>query len=337
MRLAGRCHMPSPTSSICFRRVTELNHSLLNNQFTRSTQSTTMPKRKAATKASESIGADSEDVMQLNESPPAKRVRGRQKPSLRKSSESNTTKPKSRQPPAPKAEESAPKKTGRRGRPKGSRTSVESKTQGDAERDNDTTVDVEVAKEESVVNSNDELDALQNDTKPATTTTRGRKKTANHIETDGEFEYTPNNAARIQSLGPRAPSISPARNRGPTHDPGPESQRSGFEVDETILPDAPAPRRSVSASPSKAGYNRLAQLVANSPSKRKPGSSSEVEKTTEPELRRRIGDLTRKNDTLENRYNRLREVGVVQANANMEKLRKHCETITEGTFYFQFP
>ena len=296
-----------------------------------------MPKRKATTKASESTGPDSEDVMQLNGSPPAKRTRGRPKSSPRNPPESNATKPKSRQATTTTVDETAPKKPGKRGRPKGTRTSGESKTQ-ETERENETTKDVDAEKDESAVNSNDELNALQNDTrsgthaKPATTTGRGRKKAADHIETDGEFEYTPTNSRRFKSLESRDQAQSPAKNQRKIQGTVAETQRPESEVDETILPDEPAPRRSVSASPSKAGYNRLAQLVTNSPSKRKPGISSEVEKTSEPELRRRIGDLTRRNDTLESRYNRLREVGIVQANANMEKLRKHCETITEGIF-----
>ncbi|RJE27361.1 chromosome segregation protein pcs1 [Aspergillus sclerotialis] len=295
-----------------------------------------MPKRKATTKESESIGPDSEDVMQLNGSPPAKRTRGRPKSSPRNPPESNATKPKCRQVSVPTVGETATKKPGKRGRPKGTRTSVESRTQ-ETEGENETTKDVDARKDESAVNSNDELNALQNDNrparsaKPATTTTRGRKKAVDRIDTDGEFEYAPTNSRRYKSLGSKDQTQSPAKNQGKAQDTVPETERSEFEVDETILPDEPAPRRSVSASPSKAGYNRLAQLVTNSPSKRKPGSSSEVEKASEPELRRRIGDLTRKNDTLESRYNRLREVGIVQANANMEKLRKHCETITEDS------
>lgn len=288
----------------------------------------TMPKRKAASKPSAS-GADSEDVMQLNGSPPeerderpAKRTRGRPKSSPSRASEPKTAKRKSRESPEPKADDTAPKKTGRRGRPKGSRNSGGSDAQNAAERENAAGNDAHVGKEASIANSNDELDAPQRrarstKSKAAPAATRGRKKAVSRIETDGEFEYTPTNRQRFKSPEPeKVPS--PVKDQDQSNDAVPESQKA---VEDSVLPDEPALPRSVSASPSKA---RLVPRPMNSPSK-----------ASEPELRRRIGDLTKKCDTLESRYNRLREIGVVQANANMEKLREHCEAITEGTVHMR--
>lgn len=203
----------------------------------------------------------------------------------------------------PAPPEDAPKKPGKRGRPKGSRNSSEKK-----------------ATEASTVTSNDELDAVENATPQTKFKPAGRVRKRVDAEADDEFQYTPSQS-RV-SIG--KPGPSPTKNH---EDTIPETQA---EVDESILADQPV-RRSVSASPTKT-YNRLAaqRALQNSPSKRRP------DETGDPELRRRLGDLTKKCDTLENRYNRLRDIGVVQANANMDKLRKHCDTITEGMLQMQF-
>jgi len=48
-------------------------------------------------------------------------------------------------------------------------------------------------------------------------------------------------------------------------------------------------------------------------------------------LRRKLGDMTRKFENMEVRYRNLKDVAVSEANANVEKLRKQCEAITEAS------
>lgn len=237
-----------------------------------------MPKRKAAAKPDDVTEDANATHPNGQDEPPAKKPRGRPKSSQKE--------------PDPKTTETKDvKKPGKRGRPKGSRTSGEHGEGKDAHG--------------SAVTSNDELAPSTSKPKP-----RGRK--AESALTDGEFKYTPTRSRKSLEKGK-----DPERDQP---DVVPETQP---EVGEPIL-STPTPRRSL--SPTKSGYNRLAiqRALQNSPSKRKPDGEGD------PELRRRIGELTRRCDTLENRYNRLRDVGVVQANANMEKLQKQCETITEG-------
>lgn len=285
-----------------------------------------MPKRKAASKLSGLIGSDDEDVMQVNgstaperEEPPAKRARGRPKSLPQKPAEEKPAtgaaagKGKTRG--RAKTEEPV-KKPARRGRPRGSRSS-----EGDAQN-------IEgdwqgAAQEESMVVANEELDVSESQAKTGkgkTKATRGRKKTSEkEVTTDGEFEYTPTQGRQVRFADTKE---SPAKKRGrPSLDEFvPETQQP--QVHEPVIRNDPPVRRT-STSPTKSGFDRAAaqRLLQDSPSKRK-GS--------DPELRRRLGDLTKKYDTLENRYNRLKEIGIVEANANMDKLRKHCETITEG-------
>jgi hypothetical protein len=104
-------------------------------------------------------------------------------------------------------------------------------------------------------------------------------------------------------------------------------------VDESMLDDNQHPAPYVPSSVVKNARARLATLKNtrdSSPSKRK--SSAAIDQGGDPDLRRKIGEITKKHDALESRYRNLREIGVVEANANMEKLRKQCENITTGTF-----
>ncbi|RMJ28685.1 chromosome segregation protein pcs1 [Aspergillus sp. HF37] len=290
-----------------------------------------MPKRKAPARSAYLNGDDAEDATQLvpqpEAEPPTKRGRGRPKAASSNPTAKPDTRAKPSEQPAPaEPDEPAPKKTGRRGRPKGSRTSQDKA----AERKEET------KKEEvSTVTSNDELDAARDvsksKSKPAKSA-RGRKAAEDQDQADDEFQYTPASARRFKSPEkPRHQTGSPSKNQRAEHDFVPETQNPAHEaVDESILPDDPV-HRSVSASPAKTGYNRLAaqRMLQSSPSKRSLGEPGES--TGDPELRRRLGDLTKKYDTLESRFNRLREIGVVQANANMDKLRNHCETITDDS------
>ncbi|GAP90259.1 putative chromosome segregation protein [Rosellinia necatrix] len=57
---------------------------------------------------------------------------------------------------------------------------------------------------------------------------------------------------------------------------------------------------------------------------RRPVSASDSE-LSDPALRRRIGDLTRKHETLEAKYRDLREIGVQEAERNFDRLKKQSE------------
>lgn len=60
--------------------------------------------------------------------------------------------------------------------------------------------------------------------------------------------------------------------------------------------------------------------------------ASESEKGVgDPNLRRKLGDITRKFENVDSKYRTLRDVGILEANANMEKLRKQCEATTSAS------
>lgn len=300
-----------------------------------------MPKRKAPTKLSGLVGSDDDDLMQLTENesapfpdardePPVKRRRGRPRSSNETATESKTTQAKKQQQsdPASQDEATAAKKPARRGRPRGSsRTSDNPAGQARA------AVTQESMEEDTNDQENEDPMATK-DTKTtrtgkakqaATATRRGRGQASSAAkQTDGEFEYTPTRAAKAQRPQPEPEVVDSQMYKEP--DP---------EVDESVLPD-PSTARYVSSSVVKNARARMASARnTQSVSPRKRNSGVEAEQGGDPELRRRIGDLTKKHDGLESKYRNLREIGIVEANTNMDKLRKQCESITIGMLLFR--
>jgi hypothetical protein len=65
--------------------------------------------------------------------------------------------------------------------------------------------------------------------------------------------------------------------------------------------------------------------------RRRAGSASDTERGGDPNLRRKLGDVTRKFENIDLKYRNLKEVGISEANANMEKLRRQCEATTAAS------
>ncbi|KAL4812672.1 chromosome segregation protein Csm1/Pcs1-domain-containing protein [Aspergillus spinulosporus] len=300
-----------------------------------------MPKRKATTRISGLIGSDDEDAMQTgadaaqnHDERPTKKTRGRPRS---KSAEMKTI-AEAEIPATQETEATTTRRGTRRGRPKGSRNSGQMAL--DATEDQDGYVRASL---NTAAQNTDDVDKTIVPDKPAQTTkptrttrgsARGKKKTAaqKQVETDGEFQYTPT-GARQQKLieEPEKQSKPTDRERRKSVTPASEEDLPDAEptvqevVEETIIQEEAS--EPVTASPEKQRplSSRASQ---SSPSKRKSGGD---ERGTEPELRRRLGDLTKKYDTLENRYRNLKEIGIVEANANMEKLKKQCESMANAS------
>lgn len=311
-----------------------------------------MPKRKAMTKLSGLVGSDDEDVMQVDSAPdsdterPVKRARGRpaskatenKLPPPMKTRSTTTTAESEAQEPAAKKKRGRPKGSG--GRPSAERAEqevTETEPKGTAKRQS-----AKAQEKDDGAVSDDDLQAAQDDASKATknakdakpTTGRGRKKASaaaeKRVKTDGEFEYTPT-PRKTKSLEKPKKAESPIEDEREVEreagDTVPESQRTVADViDETIIHEEPAPRRSL--SPTKAAFHRSSiPRLSLSPQKRR---AEDGKTSSEPELRRRLGDLTKKYDALENRYRNLREIGIIEANSNMEKLRKQYDAMTIG-------
>ncbi|KAK6819104.1 hypothetical protein RU639_007988 [Aspergillus parasiticus] len=300
------------------------------------------PKRKAAAKLSNLAESDNEDATQAQE--PRDDERPTKKPRGRPRSKSAELKPliqsKNDTAAAPsQAPEAAPKRGTRRGRPKGSRGSLQSVNQETEEQKEPEEEEEESGPHvpESAPASNDELVASQPATrstrsaKPAKpTTTRGRRKATveKQVKTDGEFQYTPRTTRQHKSPvkgNEEAEQFTKQRRKADPQSEPEEEVSEGEKaapdvVEETFVQEEPMEPRSISMSPAKRRQ-----------SAQRPLQSSPLKPNAEPELRRKIGELTKKYDTLESRYRTLKEIGVVEANANMEKLRKQCEAMTNAS------
>ncbi|CAG8225693.1 unnamed protein product [Penicillium olsonii] len=307
-----------------------------------------MAKRKATSQLSGLIGSDDEDLMLNNDQdaqtePPAKKRRGRPRTSEDGAPEPNPPKPTTRaKKQAAVAEPAAPaeRKSTRRGRPKGS---------GRVSQDAAATAAMEAEKTDTELNDyahdqeNDEPDNSKSTrkttkatkAKPAPAAKRGRTTAragaARKLQVDDEFEYTPKTGrqASPEDHEEQAEPSPVARATG-TGRRGTEVQetqqaaghQAGF-VEESVFPETT--RQSMSPQKARAYRPSLARNPYDSPNKRNS------EQGGDPELRRRLGELNKKHDALEIKYRNLREIGIVEANTNLEKLRKQSETITAAS------
>ncbi|KIW55906.1 hypothetical protein PV05_04614 [Exophiala xenobiotica] len=64
--------------------------------------------------------------------------------------------------------------------------------------------------------------------------------------------------------------------------------------------------------------------------RRRAGSASDTERA-DPSLRRKLGDVTRKFENVDLKYRNLKEVGIHEANTNMEKLRRQCDATMQAS------
>ncbi|KAJ6104380.1 hypothetical protein N7523_010700 [Penicillium sp. IBT 18751x] len=303
-----------------------------------------MPKRKAPTQLSALAGSDDEDLMQITEhesapfpdasdEPPVKRRRGRPRTSNETAAETKNTRGKKQASEPPSQDEAAAaKRPVRRGRPRGSSRTADNSAGQERAAVTQEPMDEEDSNdqenEDPMATKGTKTSRAATKTKPAaaatatataTATAARRRARASSVakQTDGEFEYTPTRAAQVQQVQ-REPEVLDS-----------QMQEAEPEIDESVLLDPPT--RYASSSLVKHARARMANVRTHNASPNKRQSSYGVEQGVDPDLRRRIGDLTKKHEGLESKYRNLREIGIVEANANMEKLRKQCESITNAS------
>ncbi|KAF7718091.1 Uncharacterized protein PECH_002428 [Penicillium ucsense] len=302
-----------------------------------------MPKRKAVSKLSGLVGSDDEDPMLLpdrenvpqpatQDEPPAKRRRGRPRtssddnvqvkgpsaPAKRQIVSAVTTEDQGDDPSV------SQKTAGRRGRPRAA--SRDPEMVASQKRAAMKPIVTEVAYEGEKVNESrlSEEEQVAKTTRASTAATRGRGRgrsasVAKPLQMDGEFEYTPTRAPAHN--GRTLVSDGARQTDGP----------ADGSIEESVLESDQQSNTHMPSSVVKNARTRLNSLKNRdtSPSKLKSGTFSEH--SGDPELRRKIGEITKKHDALETRYRNLREIGLVEANSNMEKLRKQCESVTAAS------
>ncbi|KAJ5543090.1 Monopolin complex subunit Csm1/Pcs1 [Penicillium sp. DV-2018c] len=305
------------------------------------------PKRKAAVKLSGLVGSDDEDIMQVtsgtepSNEPPATKRRGRSRVEVQHEDETETnpakpatTRTKKQKPAVKSTEAPTEKKPTRRGPTRGStraaqdaETAAHAVDEEDMDPEHDDALDQE--NEEPPVHKNTKtqpVKAVKPKTTASTARGRGRGRAASvQLQTDGEFEFTPGGARHVDAVDPHGQVAS-------RKEPEVEDSQLREEVAAELVDETPVHKRNT-ISPVKTARSRLSMLRNPqdfSPRKRKLGGT-ESEQSGDPELRRRLGELTKKHDALESRYRNLREIGIVEATANMEKLRKHSEAVATAS------
>ncbi|KAI0506220.1 chromosome segregation protein Csm1/Pcs1-domain-containing protein [Xylaria bambusicola] len=148
----------------------------------------------------------------------------------------------------------------------------------------------------------DELSVMESETTPPQPVRRGRKPKINVEAEKAEVAEIPETQPEIEI---------------------PETQQVDI-ADTDIVEDDPievVPFRYLSQGISSVQRPQSKTLFTAS---RRPVSASDSE-LNDPSLRRRIGELTRKNEALEAKYRDLREIGVQEAERNFDRLRKQSE------------
>ena len=103
-----------------------------------------------------------------------------------------------------------------------------------------------------------------------------------------------------------------------------------------ILPPEPDAEMTIeeeerdSPAKAKAIPRNISRTKQDQPFRRRAGSASDTERG-DPNLRRKLGDVTRKFENVDLKYRNLKEVGINEANANMEKLRKQCDATMQAS------
>ena len=161
------------------------------------------------------------------------------------------------------------------------------------------------------------------------------------MQVDGEFEYTPTTSKTLKPKPARGTGRPAGRTKKTTvepessHEEIPETQADPMDLDpiastnqaaeeEDEFPTSVYKRVSHARSYSKSRQPSVARVRAGS-------NTSDSERTSNADLRRKLGETTGRLESLELKYRNLREVGIKEAEANFEKLRKASEHRTKST------
>ncbi|KAK5087233.1 hypothetical protein LTR05_004404 [Lithohypha guttulata] len=158
---------------------------------------------------------------------------------------------------------------------------------------------------------------------------RGNKKTSvqNTDETEEEVVQVRSDFAQTKLTKPLPKPVSGLKSKPATKRP----VSSAPEVTEVVSDeDAEENAEPVEQQPPKKKTRTEIRPRQEHSYCRRAGSVSDTERG-DPMLRRKLGDMTRKYESIDLKYRNLKDLAVTEANANVEKLRKQCEAITEAS------
>ena len=168
---------------------------------------------------------------------------------------------------------------------------------------------------------------------------RGAVEEASVVEKDGEFEYTPT-TFRQNKGSKRAPASRPPKAAVNGRQLSVEPRYREKFISETQAPtdtDPSALPESNEIEDEAPNFQRANNVRVNSRQQRPPvarrraGSASDTDRgVSDPALRRKLGDMTRKFESMELRYRNLREGTLKDAEDNFQKYKKHTEAKAKG-------
>ena len=146
------------------------------------------------------------------------------------------------------------------------------------------------------------------------------------VDEDGEFEYTP--TQNRQSIPLLKPTTRPrGRPKAASKEPVviPESQMESLPIESSMpIPGQDSDAEGRSTQPIQRTTHFRAGSKQRQPYRHRAGSASSTEGPragNDPTLRRRLGEMTRKLETLEVKYQTLRDVGITEASENFSRLQ----------------
>ena len=201
--------------------------------------------------------------------------------------------------------------------------------------------------------SADELVAVKQPAKKARSAATGRrpasKKTTDTEKlqqvrgtfNDGEFEYTPVTARQTKPSKKGAERTSLRDTLFKAQDPLetapekviPDTQDIPMETEPSELPIDIEEDEEIPRSVFRRTNNERAPSQARQTSvlRKQAGAGSDTEHAGDPALRRKLGEMTKKFESLDVKYKRLTDVGIKDAEANFERLRLSSEAKSKGT------
>ncbi|KAL9129064.1 MAG: hypothetical protein Q9217_002371 [Psora testacea] len=153
----------------------------------------------------------------------------------------------------------------------------------------------------------------------------------NAVEKDGEFEYTPTavrqkTLGREKNVGKDKASVRQA-SRGPTTERVIQETQVPMEVDSSAMREQDdLDEQAIPQSVFRRSNNAIVTSRQRPVARRRACSASSTERAAgDPGLRRKLGEMTRKFESLELKYRDLRDVVSKEAEANYDKLKAHSE------------
>lgn len=188
------------------------------------------------------------------------------------------------------------------------------------------TEEVDDFEQKEDVEMEDELDTSIVEVKETKVKATHKKAAVGRGKAAQDATHDPEETAPAVNPRAKKEKLPPKQSAAPS---SPEKVIMETQMPMEIEEDEEVTRTVSRVAPSAA--RRRSQSRARQPSvqRRRAGSASDTERN-DPALRRKLGEITKKYDSLNVKYQDLREIGLKEAERNFERLKKQTEEKTAG-------